>query len=141
MVSEAATRWAPRILGLLRIVAALLFMQHGLQKIFHFPPGGHNVGPFDPLSFKGIAGLLELGGGALLALGLFTRTTAFLLSGEMAVGYFLIHVPLGLTMAWGLFPVVNQGDLAILFCFLFFYLVFAGPGAGSLDGLLARRRA
>lgn len=139
MTKASLDLWAPRMLGVLRIIAALLFIQHGMQKLFHFPPGGHNVGAFDPLSFKGIAGLLEFGGGLLVAVGLFTRLASFLLSGEMAVGYFLIHVPLGATMDWGVLPVVNQGDLAILFCFVFLYFVFAGPGAWSLDMIYQRR--
>lgn len=133
--------WSPRFLSVLRIVAALLFVQHGMQKVFHFPPGGHNTGAFVLLSFHGIAGALELGGGAFLALGLFTRTTAFLLSGEMAVGYFLIHVPLGMQMNAGYFPVVNGGDLAVLFCFVFFYLMLAGPGPWSVDTVRTRTQS
>ncbi len=140
MASLDRSLWTPRTLSALRIVAALLFMQHGMQKIFHFPPGGHSLGPFVLLSLHGIAGVLEFGGGMLLLIGLFTRLTAFLLSGEMAVGYFLVHVPLGLKLPWGIFPVVNQGDLAILFCFVFLYLSFARPGPWSLDALRTRNR-
>lgn len=133
--------WSPYVLGLLRIVTALLFFQHGLQKIFHYPPGGHNTGEFVLLSFHGIAGSLEFVGGFLLAIGLFSRATALTLSGEMAVGYFGVHVPLGMKVHAGYFPVVNGGDLAILFCFVFFYFVFSGPGMWSIDELVAGRSA
>jgi putative oxidoreductase len=131
--SAGASRFAPYSLGALRIMSALLFMQHGMQKLFHYPPGGHHVGPLVLLSVTGVAGIVEFFGGVLLLLGLFTRAAAFLMAGEMAVGYFSVHVVQGLAMPSGLFPVVNQGDLAILFCFTFLNFVFAGPGAWSLD--------
>lgn len=125
--------WAPRVLAVLRIVAALLFMEHGLMKFFGFPaplPGG---GGSLPLLFK-IAATLETVGSPLLALGLFTRPVAFLLSGEMAVAYFMAHAP------HSFWPVLNSGEPPILYSFIFLYLVFAGPGAFSLDGLLAKSR-
>jgi putative oxidoreductase len=121
-------------------MAALLLMQHGLQKFFHYPPGGHVIGPVEPFSLFGIGGAMELFGGAALALGLFTRPVAFLLSGQLAAAYFIFHVPQGLGVPGGFFPVVNGGDLAILFCFVFLYLFLAGPGALSLDGKLFRAR-
>ena len=115
--------------GVLRIMAGLLFTQHGLQKYFQYPPGGHQQGEFKLFSLFGAAGTLELFGGLLIVLGLFTRPVAFLLAGEMAVAYWMIHFPAGLTMNAGFFPVVNGGDLAILFCFTFLHLAVAGPGA------------
>lgn len=118
-------RWAPLALGLLRIVAALLFIEHGSQKLLGFPARS-GPGP-DLISLVGLAGLLELGGGVLVLLGLFTRPVAFILSGQMAVAYWMAHG------ARSFFPVLNGGDAAILFCFVFLYLVFAGPGAFAMD--------
>jgi putative oxidoreductase len=118
--------WSPRLLSVLRIVAALLFMEHGLMKLAHFPaaqPGAPD--PLPPLMMA--AALIEVVGGGLIALGLFTRAAAFVCSGEMAVGYFMAHAPKSF---W---PGINQGDAAILFCFVFLYLIFAGGGAWSLD--------
>jgi putative oxidoreductase len=125
--------WAPRLLAALRIMAALLFLEHGLVKVFGFPPGAA-PGPQPLLSYLGIAGLRETVGGWLLAIGLFTRPVAFLLAGEMAFGYFTVHAPLGF------FPAINAGDAAILFCFIFLYLFAAGPGAWSIDEMRARKR-
>jgi putative oxidoreductase len=120
-------KWRPRLLSVLRIVAALLFMQHGSQKLFGFPPSTQLSGPLPPLLLT--AGVLEFFGGVLLLLGLFTRPVAFLLSGEMAVAYFRAHAPSGL---W---PVLNGGELAVLYCFLFLYLSVAGGGEWSIDAL------
>lgn len=128
-------------LGALRIMSGLLFLQHGLQKTVHFPNAGHSTGPFELLSLMGIAGVIETLGGVLIVLGLLTRPAAFVLAGQMAVAYFLFHLRNGLSMDMGFFPVVNQGDLAILFCFVFLHLVFAGPGAFALDDRLARARS
>ncbi len=122
---------APRMLSVLRIVAALTFFAHGTQKILGFP-ASDMVPP--PGSLPWIAGMLELFGGALLILGLFTRPVAFVLSGLMASAYWLAHAP------QGPFPALNGGDAAILYCFVFLYLVFAGGGAWSLDEALSRRR-
>ncbi len=124
--------WSPRVLSVLRIIAALLFLEHGTQKLFGFPPREF---PFELMSIYGVAAVLELVGGALLALGLFTRPVAFVLSGEMAFAYFMGHAP------QGLFPAANGGDAAILYCFVFLYLVFEGPGPWSLDAWLARGRS
>jgi putative oxidoreductase len=123
--------WAPRILSLLRIVTALLFIEHGAMKLFHFPAPQPGVPEHLPPLLV-VAAVLEVGGGALALLGLFTRPVAFLLSGEMAIGYFMVHFP---NSPW---PAVNQGDAAILFCWVFFYLVFAGGGEWSLDAKLRR---
>jgi putative oxidoreductase len=136
--SFAAT-WAPRALSVLRIVAGFLFMQHGLQKVFGIlmppaAPGAPPRPPFDPLSTMGIGGLLELVGGALLIVGLFTRPVAFVLSGLMAVAYFGWHSPAGF---W---PIVNRGELAALYSFVFLYLAFAGGGPWGLDAALGGRR-
>ncbi|MGE5475980.1 MAG: DoxX family protein [Bacteroidales bacterium] len=118
--------WAPRLLSVLRVIAALLFLQHGMAKLFGFP----HVAMFDDLqlvSLMGLAGVLELAGGLLLAVGLFTRPVAFVLSGEMAVAYFMAHAPRGL------FPILNGGELAVLYCFVFLFIAAAGPGPWSLD--------
>lgn len=117
--------WKPRVLSLLRIVAAFLFMQHGAQKIFGFP--APQRGEFDLFSMMGVAGTLELFGGALLLIGLFTRPTAFVLSGLMAFAYFIAHAPKAF---W---PLLNGGELAALFSFVFLYLAFAGGGTWSID--------
>ncbi len=116
-------------LAALRIVTALLFIEHGTMKLFGFPAGDHAMS-IALFSLMGLAGVLETFGGLLVLVGLFTRPVAFLLSGEMAVAYFTAHLP------HAFYPVFNQGEAAILFCFVFFYLVFAGPGAWSLDTLL-----
>jgi putative oxidoreductase len=124
------TVWAPRVLSILRIMSALLFMAHGTQKLLGFPaPYGS---PLETLGLVG--GILELVGGALLAIGLFTRPVAFILSGQMAVGYFLIHAPKSF------YPTLNGGDAAVLFCFVFFYFVFAGPGPWSVDAARSKGR-
>jgi putative oxidoreductase len=118
-------KWAPHALAVLRIVTALLFIAHGTGKLLGFPDLGFQPGLF---SLFGLAGAIEIAGGILLILGLFTRPVAFILSGEMAVAYFMAHAPNGF------FPVLNQGESAVLFCFIFLFLVFAGAGAWSLDG-------
>ncbi|GGF10494.1 hypothetical protein GCM10011611_15110 [Aliidongia dinghuensis] len=123
-----ATR-APQMLGILRIITALQFLEHGSQKLLGFPPPPTGMPPL--LSVPGIAGCIELIGGFLMLIGFQTRIVAFLLSGEMAVAYWTVHEPRSF------FPALNGGDAAILFCFVFLYFVFAGPGAWSLD----RRRA
>jgi putative oxidoreductase len=118
--------WAPRLLSVLRIVAAVLFFAHGSQKLLGFPMGPTPGGPA-AMSLPWISGVLEICGGTLLAVGLFVRPTAFVLSGLMAFAYWLAHAPRSP------FPVVNGGDAAILFCFVFLYFVAAGGGAWSLD--------
>jgi putative oxidoreductase len=128
--------WAPYMLSILRIIAAFLFMQVGTAKLFAFPgavmPGG-GTAPVGSLAW--VAGFLETFPGLLLLVGLFTRPVAFILSGEMAFAYFMGHAP------QGLWPVLNQGSPAILYCFLFLYLSAAGPGSWSLDALRSRRSA
>ena len=124
--------WSPRVLSLLRIMAALLFMQHGLMKLFAFP--GPQAGVPDPLpTILVVAAWMEVIGGALVALGLFTRPVAFLLSGEMAVAYFMAHFPKSI------YPALNGGDAAVLFCFVFLYLAVAGGGEWSLDAQVRKR--
>lgn len=126
--------WTPRLLSILRVIAALLFMEHGLMKLFHFPAA--QPGAPDPLPMLlMVAAIIEVVGGALLALGLFTRVAAFICSGEMAVAYFLFHAP------EGMWPALNGGDAAILFCFIFLYLACAGPGPWSIDAKLKGRGA
>ena len=124
--NEVEAAWSPRLLGLLRIVTAILFMEHGAQKLLGFPPSDH--GSPELLSLLGAAGILELVGGFFILIGLFTRPVAFVLAGEMAVAYWMVHAPKAI------YPALNGGDAAILFCFIFLYLVAAGPGAFSVDG-------
>ena len=127
MNDERLGVWTPRMLSVLRIVTGLIFLEHGAQKFLSFPPGqsaGSGLAFDSPGSY---AGVVELAAGLLVALGLFTRPVAFLASGTMAIAYWLAHAP------QNLFPVNNGGDAAILYCFVFLYLVFAGPGPWSLD--------
>ena len=119
--------WAPRLLSILRVVSALIFMAHGTQKLLGFP-AAPNSGPA-MFSLPWTAGLFELIGGILLAMGLFTRPVAFVLSGVMASAYWIAHAPRSA------FPVLNGGDAAILYCFVFLYLAVAGGGAWSLDNV------
>jgi putative oxidoreductase len=122
--------WAPYLLSLLRIVAAFTFMLFGTGKLLAFPAAIMPEGGTAPLlSLAGIAGFLEAFVGLFVLLGLFTRPAAFLLSGEMAVAYFIGHAP------QGFWPVLNQGTPAVLYCFLFLYFSSAGPGPWSLDAL------
>jgi putative oxidoreductase len=127
-VKNPLAPWSPHLLSVLRIVSALLFLAHGTAKFLDFP---HNP-QFDHLvllSPGGIAGIIELVGGAFLTLGLFSRIAAFIMSGEMAVAYFMAHAP------QGFHPQLNHGELAIMFCFAFLYIAAAGPGPWSLDAL------
>jgi putative oxidoreductase len=128
MESTLQTVWAPRLLSILRIVSALIFMEHGTQKLLGFPLS-EQAAP-ELLSLGGISGILELVGGVLLVLGLFTRPVAFILSGMLAVAYWYAHAP------QDFFPVNNGGDAAILYCFVFLYLFAAGGGPWSLDAWL-----
>jgi putative oxidoreductase len=130
--SSTLDRWSPYALAALRIVTALLFIEHGTQKLFGFPaPPQSGMPPL--LSLYGIGAILELLGGLLILVGLFTRPVAFVLAGEMAAAYWMFHAP------QSLYPVLNGGDAAILYCFVFLLLVFTGPGAWSIDS--ARRPA
>jgi putative oxidoreductase len=123
---EFPDRYTPYAIALLRIVTALLFIEHGTQKLFGLPaPPEHGQPAL--LSLSGVAGIMEVGGGLLILLGLFTRPVAFLLAGEMAVAYWMVHAPNSF------FPVLNGGDAAVLYCFVFLLLVFTGPGAWSID--------
>jgi putative oxidoreductase len=129
-LNELGATWSPRLLGLLRIVAAILFMEHGAQKLLGFPPSDH--GSPELLSLLGAAGILELVGGFFILIGLFTRPVAFVLAGEMAVAYWMAHAPKSI------YPALNGGDAAILYCFIFLYLAAAGAGAFSVDGASSR---
>jgi putative oxidoreductase len=123
-VFERLTPYQPFALAVLRIMTALLFIEHGTQKLFNFPVG--HFGDPMPTIFI-VAGVIELVGGILVLLGFLTRPAAFILSGEMAFAYFMEHMPISF------FPANNSGDGAVLFCFIFLFLVFAGPGALALD--------
>ena len=124
-------RFGPYVLSILRIMAGLLFLEHGTAKLFGFPAHGHM--PVFP-QIEWFAGRIELIGGALVTLGLFTRLAAFIVSGEMAFAYFIGHAPRSF------FPLVSGGEDAILFCFVFLYLVFAGAGPWSVDALARGKR-
>ena len=124
-----APSWAPRMLSVLRIMTALLFLAHGTQKLFGFPTPQYQP---DFLTLSWFAAAIELVGGVLLTLGLFTRAAAFVCAGQMAFAYFIAHFPKSF------FPAVNGGDAAVLFCFIFLYLFVAGGGAWSVDA--ARNR-
>ena len=128
------SQWAPRVLSILRIIAGFLIMQHGAQKLFGFPAGPQPQPPFPPLSMMGFVGMLESFGGLLVLVGLFTRPAAFLLSGMLAVAYFMVHAP------GGFWPILNKGELAVIYCFVFLYLAAAGGGSWSLDHLWRRGR-
>lgn len=125
-------KWSPRLLSILRVVTAMLFMQHGAQKLFGVPADPAKAA-VDLFSLMGLAGVLEFFGGLLVLLGLFTRPVAFLLAGEMAVAYFMAHAPKGF---W---PLLNRGELATLYCFVFLYLAAAGGGPWSGDHQWRRR--
>jgi putative oxidoreductase len=118
---------APWMLSILRMVTAFLFMAHGGQKLLHFPPSAHPMSHLPPLLL--VAGVLELFGGLLLLAGVFTRAVAFVLSGEMAVAYFTQHAP------HGFWPIVNMGELALVYCVVFLYLAVVGGGPFSLESL------
>ena len=123
--------WEPRMLSILRMMVGLLYMEHGLAKVLGFPLQPNHA-PYALFNLNpGLQGLLELVGGLLLALGLFTRTVAFILAGDMAVAYFMAHAPRGF------FPLLNGGELAIVYCFVFLYFWVAGGGEWSLDRLRA----
>ena len=125
---QAATllRWEPKALGLLRIVTALMFISHAVVKLSGFPAGAE-PGLQELTSLFGIAGVIELFLGVLILVGFYTRPAAFLASGEMAIAYWMVHAPASP------YPVINHGEVAILFCFTFLYLALSGPGAWSFD--------
>jgi len=122
---DRLSAYRPQALGVLRIMTALLLIEHGTQKFFNFPPAEQPFG--DLMNLIGLAGVLEIVGGLLILVGLFTRPVAFVLCGFSAVAYFMAHAP------QSFFPINNRGDAAVLFCFIFLYLTAAGPGAFALD--------
>ncbi len=126
--SSSLARWEPTARGVLRIVTGLLFLEHGTQKFLNFPPGDMAGVGWGFGNAGAYAGIIELVAGALIVLGLFTRPAAFIAAGTMAVAYWMAHAP------QNMWPVNNMGDAAILYCFVFLYFVFAGPGALSIDG-------
>jgi putative oxidoreductase len=126
---DIAQYW-PHMLSILRIMVGLLFLEHGTYKLLGFPHGPSPMPAFGTLAW--VQGVIEVAGGAMLALGLFTRPVAFVLAGDMAVAYFMAHAPKGF------FPVLNGGDAAILYCFVFLFLFVAGPGPWSVDAMVQR---
>jgi putative oxidoreductase len=133
MVTQTGSQLSGQTRSVLRIVAALLFMQHGSAKLLHVPYQAM-FADLHLMSLLGVQGVLELVGGGLLAIGLFSRPVAFILCGDMAVAFFMAHFP----RSW--LPIINGGDLAVLFCFTFLYLCVAGPGPWSVDALLSSRK-
>jgi putative oxidoreductase len=129
-LGQTAAGQAPRVLSILRIVAALLFLEHGTSRLFGWPSPLPQPAVFTMYWF---AGAIEFVGGILVALGLYTRGAAFVMSGQMAFAYFISHAPRAF------FPILNRGDSSILYCFVFLYLVFAGPGPWSLDAAWRKR--
>ena len=130
-MNKMLTNWMPQVLSVVRIMVSLLFIEHGTQKLLGFPaPGPRGIAEL--FSMAGFAGILEILGGALLTVGFQTRIVAFLLSGEMAVAYFMAHAPRSF------YPIINNGDSAILFCFIFLLFVFSGAGAWSIDNILGK---
>lgn len=123
-------RWTPQLLSLLRIVAGFCFLWHGSAKLLHYPPGMEGI---QLMSLMGLAGVLELVGGALVCVGLFTKPVAFILSGEMAFAYFMAHA------SHGFLPYVNHGEAAVFYCFVFLYLAAAGGGPISIDAAMRKR--
>jgi putative oxidoreductase len=128
-------KWSPFLLSVLRMMAGFLFIEHGTQKIFGFPPSPKPM-HFELFTMMGFSGVIELVGGALILLGLFTRVAAFIASGEMAVAYFMVHAPKGF---WPIIMGGNGGELAVLYCFVFLYLFAAGGGPLSLDALIRKK--
>ncbi len=129
-LNAALASWAPRVLSIMRIMAGLLFLQHGLMKLVGFPLAPQNYPALFSLMWW--AAIIEIVGGILLIIGLFTRPAAFIMSGEMAFAYFMAHAPRSF------YPIANNGEASILFCFVFLYIVFAGPGPWSVDEKRAR---
>ncbi len=134
-IEAKLNRYQPQMLSILRIMFGLLFLQAGLVKWFGFPVVNPNFANIQLFSLYGIAGVIEVVGGALVTVGLFTRYAAFIMSGEMAVAYFLMRTGTGKAFA----PIANGGNLEIAFCFVFLYLVFACAGPWSLDAMLRKR--
>jgi len=130
-LQQTAAHYAPQVLSILRIVAALLFLEHGMSRLFGFPSPLTTPALFSMYWF---AGAIEFVGGVLLLAGLAARPVALIMSGEMAFAYFMSHA-LG-----GFFPILNRGDSAILYCFVFFYIAFAGAGPWSLDAMVRRKQ-
>jgi putative oxidoreductase len=128
-ISSWCASWVPHLLSVLRIITGFLFMEHGTMKLFGFPAP---MGDIPLMSLMGLAGTLEVVGGFLILVGLFTQPVAFILSGEMAFAYFMAHAP------QGFWPALNHGEPAVLYCFIFLYLSAAGGGAWSVDRIFRR---
>ena len=133
---NSLNRFADPVYCIVRLIAGLTYACHGGQKLFGFPGGGHGV---DGLAF--VAGIVELVCGLLIAFGLFTRIAAFFASGEMAVAYFMFYVGTVPTLEAQFFPIMNGGELALLYCFFFFFIIFYGPGHWSVDGLWRKNKS
>jgi putative oxidoreductase len=131
-MNDFLTSWSPRVLSILRIITGFMFLWHGSQKLFNFPPSQMPGGG----GFMKFAGILEFFGGIFILLGLFTRWTAFILCGMMAVAYWMAHG----TSGKGFLPLQNGGELAVIYCFVFLYLFFAGGGVWSVDSLIKKSK-
>lgn len=131
--AEQCTKWTPYVLGILRIVTGFLFLQHGTAKLLGVPHLAMFENGVPLMSLMGLAGILELVGGAMILIGLFTRPVAFILSGQMAVAYFMAHAP------EGPLPILNHGELAALYSFVFLYFAFAGAGKLSIDSVCCKK--
>ena len=133
---NSLNRYADSVYCIMRLIVGLMFASHGGQKILGFPPGGHSAGG-NALMLLG--GWIELLGGFLIAFGLFTRLAAFIASGEMAVGYFMMHVGGAPAADAKFFPILNHGELAVVFCWLFLFMFFYGPGRWSIDAIWSKK--
>lgn len=133
---NALNRWTDPVYCLMRLIVGLLFACHGGQKILNFPPGGHGMGEGLML----VGAWIELIGGFLIAFGLFTRIAALIASGEMAVGYFMFHAGQAPSSDAKFFPILNHGEPAVIYCWIFLFMVFYGAGLWSIDALIARSR-
>lgn len=124
----STAKWTPQILAIMRIVVALLFLEHGLMKLFQFPAPAQGL-PYPLPAILLVAGAIEVSAGLMIAAGFYSRVAAFIASGEMAAAYWMAHAP------QGFWPAMNMGELAIMFCFVFLYIAFAGPGSWALDNI------
>lgn len=135
---NALNRYVDPVYCILRVIIGLMFACHGGQKLLNFPPGGHGM---PPGTMGAVSAWIELGGGFLIAFGLITRIAAFIAAGEMAVAYFMVHAGGAPNPPAKFFPIINRGELAVVYCWIFLFIFFYGPGRWSIDALFGRRAA